>query len=39
MKFVKTSALLALLSVASINAQTLKSPDGKFEMKIGRAHV
>ena len=34
MKFVKTSALLALLSVASINAQTLKSPDGKFEMNF-----
>ena len=34
MKFVKTSALLALLSVASINAQTLKSPDSKFEMNF-----
>ena len=30
MKLVKTSAFMALLSVATLNAQTLKSPDGKF---------
>ena len=34
MKLVKTSAFLALLSVATLNAQTLKSPDGKFEMNF-----
>lgn len=34
MKLIKTSALLALLSVAAINAQSLKSPDGKFEMNF-----
>lgn len=34
MKLIKISALLALLSVAGINAQSLKSPDGKFEMNF-----
>jgi hypothetical protein len=34
MKLIKTSALLALLSVAGINAQSLKSPDGNFEMNF-----
>ena len=34
MKLIKTSALFALLSVAAINAQLLKTPDGNFELNF-----
>ncbi len=34
MKYIKTSALFLMLGGALLNAQTLKSPDGKFEMNF-----
>ena len=34
MKVIKTSALFLLMGVFAAHAQTLKSPDGKFEMNF-----